>query len=154
LGKEVKHDEWMIEHIKDENRELKSLEKELERQQKKMAEEAESWSGDGVNEKTNSIHMNPLTHHHDDSKDMLKIVSDLTALMKNRLGNITKTGPAASHHMGKILPTHNFFKPGAHPSKKSDSKKDNKHDDHKDKKEEHHKSAEELRNRLKPVKIQ
>ena len=28
---------------------------------------------------------------------------------------IAKTGPAEAHHMGKILPTHNILKPGAHP---------------------------------------
>jgi predicted RNase H-like nuclease (RuvC/YqgF family) len=56
MGKELKHDEWMIEHVKDENRELRQLEKELERHQKQIAEDAESWSSDGVNEKTNTIH--------------------------------------------------------------------------------------------------
>lgn len=36
LNKELKHDEWMIEHVKDENRELRMLEKDLEHQQKKI----------------------------------------------------------------------------------------------------------------------
>ena len=55
--------------------------------------------------------------------------------------------------MGKILPTHNLFKPGAHPAqkKKEDHKKvDHKHEEHK-----HHETkADELKNRLKPIKIE
>ena len=54
--------------------------------------------------------------------------------------------------MGKILPTHNLFKPGAHPAqkKKEDHKIDHKHEEHK-----HHETkAEELKNRLKPIKIE
>jgi len=31
MGKEIKHDEWLIEHVKDEERELKKLEKDLEK---------------------------------------------------------------------------------------------------------------------------
>jgi hypothetical protein len=70
--------------------------------------------------------------------------------MKDKFGNIAKTGPAASHHMGKILPTHNIFKPGAHPSKKKDEKKDNHHDQ----KDKHENKADELKNRLKPIRIE
>ena len=32
MGKELKHDEWEIQHVKSEEHELKELEKELERQ--------------------------------------------------------------------------------------------------------------------------
>jgi len=55
LGKELKHDEWMIEHVKDENRELRQLEHDLEKHQKAIEQEAhdihESWGSDGLNEK-------------------------------------------------------------------------------------------------------
>jgi len=68
LNKELKHDEWMIEHVKDENRELRMLEKDLEHQQKKIREEEqamlESWGDDGKNEKHNNVHMAPLPKHH------------------------------------------------------------------------------------------
>lgn len=73
--------------------------------------------------------------------------------MKDKLNSVTKTGPAAAHHMGKILPTHNLFKPGAHP--KHDPKKKDDHKDHHDKmgdhhKDDHKKTADDLRKSLKP----
>jgi len=38
------------------------------------------------------------------------------------------TGPAADHHMKPILPTHNIFKPGAHPAHQDKKGKDAKKD--------------------------
>ena len=81
--------------------------------------------------------MNHLTPHHNSGNngDLMSIMNNLTTIMKDKLGSITKTGPAAPHHMGKILPMHNLFKPGAHPkSKKAEVHHDNKKmgDQHKD----------------------
>ena len=63
MGKEIKHDEWVIEHVKEEERSLKQMEKDLEKHMKKVVEEAESWSSDGVNEKHTTIHQAPLHAH-------------------------------------------------------------------------------------------
>ena len=73
-----------------------------------------------------------------------------------------KTGPAKDHHLGPIVPTHNLFKPGAHPSHKGnhDEKKDHKDEHHaknlddkkaEHKKEEHHEPAKQ---NMKPKKIE
>ena len=48
------------------------------------------------------------------------------------LRNLHKTGPAAEHHMGPILPE-NIFKPGAHPKHlNKEDKQDKKSEDKKD----------------------
>jgi hypothetical protein len=160
MGKEIKHDEWVIEHVKDEERELKKMEKDLEKHMKKVVEEAESWSSDGVNEKHTTIHQAPLhahAGHHamGKSSDIGSIFRDLHEMIKGKIGSITKTGPAKEHHKGAILPTHNMFKPGAHPSQK---KPDHKHEEHKNAHDinvhKADKTAEELKNRLKPVRIE
>jgi len=116
----VKHDEWEIKHLKTEEEELRHMEKELERHNKNIGNEYESWGSDGDNGKHHEIHMPALhPHHQDNSSDILKIVGNLTSLMKDKIGGITKTGPAKDHHMGAVLPTHNMFKPGAHPAHKN-----------------------------------
>ena len=127
MSKELKHDEWMIEHVKDEEREIKQMAKELKKHQDRIAEYGESWSADGENEKHNHIHKNPLRHHSPigSSGDLHNIFSDLHAMIKRKLDSMYKTGPAKDHHMKNILPTHNMFKPGDHPSqKKNDDKKE------------------------------
>ena len=151
MGKELKHDEWLIEHVKDEERELKQMEKQLEKHMEKLKDSQESWSADGENDKHTHIHMAPLRHHTPGAnKEMSNIFKDLHNLIKGKIDSISKTGPAKDHHMKNILPTHNMFKPGAHPSQK---KNDEKKDEHK--KEEHHDTkAEELKNRLKPIRIE
>lgn len=156
MGKELKHDEWMIEHVKDEERELKQMEKDILRHQEKLKDYRESWGDDGENEKHAHIHMEPLKHHvpHHAPAELTSIFGDLHKLIKGKLESMTKTGPAKDHHMKNILPTHNMFKPGAHPSQK----KNDHHDDH-HKNDEHHPAhhetkAEELKNRLKPIKIE
>jgi hypothetical protein len=55
--------------------------------------------------------------------------------LKESFKKISHTGPAAEHHKGKILPTHNILKPGAHP--KHLAKKNEHHD-----KPEHHNKPE------------
>ena len=152
MSKELKHDEWLIEHVKDEEREIKQMAKELKKHQDKLKEAEESWSADGENEKTNHIKQAPLKHHSSNGPagDLGNIFKDIHALLKGKIDGMTKTGPAKDHHMKNILPTHNMFKPGAHPSQK---KKDG---DREEKKEEsHHESkAEELKARLKPIRIE
>lgn len=154
MNKELKHDEWLIEHVKDEERELKQMEKEILKHQEKIKEYGESWSADGENEKHHHIKMPELRRHdgpHHAPAELTNIFQDIHKLLKGKIDSMTKTGPAKDHHMGKILPTHNMFKPGAHPSQKKDDKKKDEH-----KKEEHHheSKAEELKNRLKPIRIE
>jgi len=105
--------------------------------------------------------MNPLRSHHGNaglssSSDIGNIFRDLHTLIKGKMDSIARTGPAKDHHKKAILPTHNIFKPGAHPSQKKDDKKkdDHKkdHDINQHKKGE--KTADELRARLKPVRIE
>jgi hypothetical protein len=85
--------------------------------------------------------MAPLRHHTPTHApaELTSMFKDLHELIKNKLGSIAKTGPAKDHHMKNgYIPTHNIFKPGAHPSKKKDDKKD----EHK-KEENHHESKAE-----------
>lgn len=152
MGKELKHDEWVIEHVKTEEQELKQMEKELQRHQDKLKDSMESWGNDGDNEKHHEIHMSPLMHHtpHHSNGDMFSIIKDLHEMVKNKVGGMVKTGPAKPHHMTNILPHHNWSKPGAHPSQKKDEHKKDEH-----KKDNHHESkAEELKSRLKPIRIE
>merc|ERR1719453_1409261 len=117
----------MIEHVKDEERELKQMEKEILKHQEKIKEYGESWSADGDNDKHHHINMAPLKHHdpHHAPTELTSIFADIHKLIKGKLDGMTKTGPAKDHHMKNILPTHNMFKPGAHPSqKKKDENKD------------------------------
>jgi hypothetical protein len=132
MGKELKHDEWVIEHVKDEERELKQMEKEILRQQEKLKDYGESWSADGDNDKHTHIHMTPLKHHTPihHSSDITNIFGDIHKLLTGKIASMTKTGPAKDHHMKNILPTHNMFKPGALPSQKKDDKKHEKHEEH------------------------
>lgn len=96
--------------------------------------------------------MTPLKIHHADDGlgDFVNMMKDFSMGLKTQIDQMRKTGPAADHHMKALLPTHNIFKPGAHPSRKD--KNDDKKDDKKDKKPES--KADELRNRLKPVRIE
>ena len=81
----------------------------------------ESWGSEGKNEKIHQVHQAPLTKHHGPipshhvapTGDIFK---DLHNLIMGKVKSITKTGPAMEHHKGKILPTHNILKPGAHPA--------------------------------------
>jgi hypothetical protein len=68
-----------------------------------------------------------------------------------------KTGPAANHHKGKILPTHNVMKPGAHPrhiehKKNDDHKPEEKKPEHQEKKPEYHETG-TIEDMQKPKKI-
>ena len=54
----------------------------------------------------------------------------------------TRTGPAQEHHMGPIMPLHNIFRPGAHPSQKPKDEEKKKEDEHKDEKKEEPKKDE------------
>jgi len=64
--------------------------------------------------------MKPLKHHKPggNSEGFANILKDMHALLKGKIDGFAKTGPAKDHHMKNILPTHNMFKPGAHPSQK------------------------------------
>ena len=102
---------------------------------------------------TEEIHQSPLKHHKEKKPDIGDFFSGLAELMKGKLDDLKKlhkTGPAEKHHMEKSFNFDNILKPGAHPKhkKSEDSKKE-------DKKSEKPKSkADELRDRLKPVKIE
>jgi hypothetical protein len=81
--------------------------------------------------------------------------------LKGKMESARKTGPAKDHHLGPIVPTHNLFKPGAHPSHNGKDEKKDHHEEHhaknlddkKDehKKEEHHEPAKQ---NMKPKKIE
>jgi hypothetical protein len=47
---------------------------------------------------------------------VLKLILMSLKLIKDKVGGLHKTGPVKEHHKGNILPHHNVFKPGAHPS--------------------------------------
>jgi hypothetical protein len=62
---------------------------------------------------------------------MMSRMNHISDMIKNKLHSIHKTGPAAEHHMGPLIPIHNILTPGAHPkhlstAKKEDEKKEDK----------------------------
>ena len=44
------------------------------------------------------------------------ILGGLGDFLREKVDKARHTGPAEDHHMGPIVPTHNLFHPGAHPS--------------------------------------
>ena len=75
--------------------------------------------------------------------------------MKGKLDDLKKlhkTGPAEKHHMEKAFNFGNIMKPGAHPKHKKTEDSTNKKEEKKSEKT--MSKADELRSRLKPVKIE
>ena len=67
------------------------------------------------------------------------------------LRSLHKTGPAAEHHMGPILPTGSLLTPGAHPKHKDAEKSQDKKDDKKkDAKKENKEKKDEKKEDSKP----
>ena len=152
LTKEVKHDEWLITSVQKENKKLEKKENELEKNEKKL----EAW-GEEESDST-EIHQSPLKHHIGKSSqpDIGDLFGSIAEALKGSLDSFKKmhkTGPAEKHHMEKAFNFGNILKPGAHPKHK-------KPEDDKAKKDEKKTAAkpvskaDELRNRLKPVKIE
>lgn len=108
------------------------------------------------------IHMTPLMPHVPDMFNQMQMphmeiiplngpdlgmmnqMSQIGELLKNKLHGLHRTGPAAEHHMGPLIPS-NILTPGAHPKHlakekandekkqdKSDKKEEPKKDEHKD----------------------
>jgi hypothetical protein len=42
-------------------------------------------------------------------------MGSIAAAIHDSMKKVMKPGAAAEHHKGRILPTHNILKPGAHP---------------------------------------
>merc|ERR1712046_285026 len=116
-----------------------------------------------------NVHMHSLVPHVTPSPidSLFGALFGLGEGLKSHIEKARKTGPAKDHHMGPIVPTHNMFKPGAHPMhknpKEEDKKKDHKADEHHAKnldakKDEHHDKKEEhkepVKQNMKPKKIE
>lgn len=67
-------------------------------------------------------------------------MGSIASAIHDSMKRIQKTGPAQPHHMGKILPTHNILKPGAHPKHMNHMPKLPNH--HNDKMHNHHEKPE------------
>lgn len=106
---------------KDEKR-LEAEEHMLQKKEQKIEQKLsgkESWGEENTKNVFLNTHSVPLVKHHvndqDKNKQFAEAMGSIAEAIHASMKKVMKTGPAAEHHKGNILPTHNILKPGAHP---------------------------------------
>lgn len=123
LEHEVKGMHSELTKVEHEEKKLEAEEHMLLKKEQKIEQEfhhKDSWGEEDPTEKHHNVHSIPLRHHankeeSDRSKEIAEAMGGIMSALKETVTKISHTGPAAEHHKGKILPTHNILKPGAHP---------------------------------------
>ena len=107
-----------VRHLSREEHDLEKKEKNLDEKEQKL-EHDQHKDDHHHHEEPESHHMHSFNpFHHIGGDGAPNPIQALFGGLGDFIRDMRHTGPAENHHMGPIVPMHNLFHPGAHPSQK------------------------------------